>query len=442
MTDILDAVKQAGVVGAGGAGFPTYVKLDTQAELLIANGAECEPLLNKDQVAMQHYTDELIQGMQLAMAQIGATEGLIGIKEKHKRSIEVLQPKLPAGIRLLQMANVYPAGDEVELVYEATGKRIPSGGLPKEIGVVVQNVETLVNIKRACDGTPVTHTLVTVHGSVAKPYTDWLPIGCTMDEALQLAGGVTIDDFVVVDGGPMMGSMVEDMSTVITRISSGLIVMPRDSHLANRRMAPEPAFKRIGKSGCDQCTMCTEMCPRYLLGYPIKPHLVMRSLLTTGEMSDTLTVHAQACCECNICSLWACPEQLDPRNICVSTKRDLRINDAMLTPTQLQDMTTEVHPMRDYRGVPTERLIRRLGLNRYDRTKAPYLKNNFQPGQVRIPLQQHIGAPAVAAVKPGDRVVAGDVIGTAAPNALGVPVHTSIDGTVRAVDEMITIVAD
>jgi Na+-translocating ferredoxin:NAD+ oxidoreductase RnfC subunit len=441
MANLLEAVKQAGVVGAGGAGFPTYQKLDAKASVLIANGAECEPLLNKDQVVMQHYTDELLAGMQLAMTQVGATEGLLGLKEKHVHSIEVLTPKLPANIRLLKMPNVYPAGDEIELIYEATGQRVPQGGLPKEIGVVVQNVETLMNVYRASQGRPVTHTMITVHGSVAEPYTDWIPIGCTMAEALEMAGGATVDDYVVVDGGPMMGPMVEDMSTLLTRTSSGVIVIPRDSHLAKRKMTPERAYKRIGKSGCDQCSLCTEMCPRYLLGYPIKPHLVMRSLLTTGEMSDTLTVNAQACCECNICSLWSCPEQLDPSNICVSTKRDLRANDALLSPAQLQNLTTDVHPMRDYRGVPTARLIRRLGLNHYDKTKAPFVDRKYAPSKVTIPLQQHIGAPAVATVKPGAKVSCGDLIGKAPDGALGVSIHASINGTVSTVDSNVTILA-
>lgn len=441
MANLLEALQRAGVVGAGGAGFPTYEKLNARVGLLIANGAECEPLLNKDQVIMQHYADELLAGMQLAMQQIGASEGAIGVKEKHARSIEVLTPLLPANIRLVVMPNVYPAGDEVELVYGATGRQVPQGGLPKEVGVVVQNVETLVNVARASQQRPVTHTMVTVHGSVAKPYTDWLPIGCSVADAIGLAGGATIDDFVVIDGGPMMGGMVEDLATVITRLSSGLIVVPRDSHLAQRKMAPERTYRRIGKSACDQCSMCTELCPRYLLGFPIKPHLVMRSLLTSGEMSQTLSVNAQACCECNICSLWACPEELDPRNICVTTKRDLRASDALLTPQQLQNLTTEVHPMKAYRGVPTARLIRRLGLAHYDKIKAPFRDGQFNPAVVTIPLQQHIGAPARATVKVGARVKCGDEIGAVPQGALGVAIHASIDGTVSAVDSSITITA-
>lgn len=103
MANLLEALQRAGVVGAGGAGFPTYEKLNARVGLLIANGAECEPLLNKDQVIMQHYADELLAGMQLAMQQIGASEGAIGVKEKHARSIEVLTPLLPANIRLVVM---------------------------------------------------------------------------------------------------------------------------------------------------------------------------------------------------------------------------------------------------------------------------------------------------------------------------------------------------
>src|SRR5690554_588194 len=138
----------------------------------------------------------------------------------------------------------------------------------------------------------------------------------------------------------------------------------------------------------------------------------MRSLLTTGELSETLSVHAQACCECNICTLWACPEQLNPRDICVSTKRDLKANDLWLTPQQLQGQTREVHSMREYRGVPSQRLTRKLGLTKYDSKTVHWKDMDVAPSRVVIPLHQRMGQQPEPVVKTGDMVVEGAVIAT------------------------------
>ncbi len=439
MKELSEKVRQAGVVGAGGAGFPCYAKIATQADVLIANGAECEPLLNKDQVVMQRFTEFMFEGMQLTMQHIGASRGVLAIKQKHQESIAHVQPLLPANIELKIMPNVYPAGDECELVYEVTGDRIPSGGLPKDVGVLVQNVETLVNVCHAARDQPVTHTMLTVHGEVERPFTAWLPIGMSYADVIKLAGEISCESPVIVEGGVMMGTIAHDFSTSITATTSGLLVLPQDAHVVVRKSEPEQVSKRIGKAACDQCTLCTEMCPRYLLGYPIQPHLVMRSLLTTGETSETLSLHAQGCCECNICTLWACPEQLNPRDVCVTTKRDLKANDLWQSAEQLQAQTRPVHSMREYRGVPTSRLIRRLGLGVYDRRSAPWLDISEQPAHVAISLHTHIGAAAVPIVKQGDKVTVGDLIASPPDGALGVPIHASITGAVRSVGDRIEI---
>lgn len=439
MDDLVQKVRNAGVVGAGGAGFPSYVKMSSEAQLLIANGAECEPLLYKDQTVIQQFAEPLLQGMLLLMQHIGAKRGVLAIKEKHQASINHIAPLLPENIELKLMPNVYPAGDEYELVYEVTGKRIPAGGLPKDIGVLVHNVETIVNIQRASEGKPVTHSMITVQGEVETPFTAWLPIGMTYADILALAGEVTCDKPVIIEGGAMMGSVETDFSTPISAVSSALLVLPDDAHVLGRRAEPEAAFRRIGKSACDQCTLCTEMCPRYLLGYPIQPHLVMRSLLTSGDVSETLSVHAQACCECNICTLWACPEQLNPRDVCVTTKRDLKAQGRWQTADQLQAQTRPVHSMRDYRGVPSSRLTQRLGLAKYDKRTAIWHKESVVPAQVSIALQARMGARPEPVVKVGDTVNAGSIIATVADDKMGVPVHASISGTVTAVADHINI---
>jgi Na+-translocating ferredoxin:NAD+ oxidoreductase RnfC subunit len=435
---LVQQVRDAGVVGAGGAGFPTYKKIEARVDTVIANGAECEPLLFKDKVLMEHYAAETIDGLQLVMQHVGASKGIVAIKHKNRKAIAAVTSNLPANISLFEMEDVYPAGDEYEVVYHSTGCRIPSGGIPLHIGVVVQNVETLYNIHRAAQGHPVTHSLMTVHGHVKQPLTAWFPVGMSYGEALQVAGGATIEDFVLLDGGPMMGKVVTDLATPVTRVSSGIIVLGHATNLAQRKSQSEPVFKRIGKSACDQCSLCTEMCPRYLLGYPIQPHLVMRSLLTTGPMSDTLTHWAQACCECNICTLWACPEDLDPRNVCVVTKRDLKQQGKWLSAEELQKLTKPVHPLKSYRSVPTERLARRLGLHKFT-AEAPLCTDKIRPERVAISLRPSVGVPPVPVVRVGDRVAEDDLLAAASESTLSVPAHASIDGQVTAVGQSIVI---
>lgn len=438
MSDLVQLVQDAGVAGAGGAGFPTYKKIDGRVETVIANGAECEPLLYKDQTLMENYPEQILDGMQHIMQHMNAKNGIVAIKEKNYKAIEALFSQLPENVSIFEMEDVYPAGDEYEVVYHSTGKRIPAGGLPLEVGVVVQNVETLFNVQRAVKGHPITRSIVTVHGHVRAPVTAWIPIGMSYGDVLEVAGGTTIDDFVLIDGGPMMGKAVTDLSTPVTRVSSGFLVMPRESKLAQHKLRSERRFKRIGKSACDQCRLCTEMCPRYLLGYPIQPHLVMRSLLTTGTMSETLTHWAQACCECNICTLWACPEDLDPRNVCVVTKRDLKKHDQWLSADQLQNLTKDVHPMKAFRGVPTKRLTSRLGLDKFTE-EAPLRTEEIQPKKVSIPLQQHIGAPSIPVVDVGDKVEVEDVLAKADGTHLSIPIHASLSGMVKSVDTSIVI---
>lgn len=450
MNPLLKQVQDSGVIGAGGAGFPTYVKLDCQVDMILANGAECEPLLYKDQVLMQRWTSDLFGGMLLVMKEVGASRGVIGIKKKNTDTITILEATLPSTIDLCLMDDIYPAGDEVELVYKATGKRIPSGGLPKDIGVMVNNIESFINVFRASKNIAVTETMITVHGEVVNPYTAWLPIGITYQEAIDLAGGVTCHDYVVIEGGPMMGSVTEDLSQLVTKISSGLLVLPKTNRVARIKQRSEQDLLRIGKAACDQCRMCSSMCPRGLLGYPIQPHLAMRSLQVSGANNLPDALAAQACSGCNLCTMWSCPEGLDPSRVCGITKRTLRDNNQLLSPVQLQKMTIDVHPLREYRGVPTKRLVRRLELTDYIHIKAEFIefdvllnqastKTPVAITQVSIPLSQHIGKPAVAIVKVGDRVKKGQVIGQAAPDALSVAVHASIDGNVISVDNVIVI---
>ena len=274
---------------------------------------------------------------------------------------------------------------------------------------------------------------VTITGAVTRPITTMVPVGTRIDECLELAGGCSIDDPVILLSGTMMGGVTRDLRTPISKTTAGLIVLPADHYLVRRKTASRETYTRIGHGQCDQCSLCTELCPRYILGYPIQPHMVMRTLLMTGAAKDRGSLWAQYCCECNVCSLVACPELLDPKNICVDAKRLLRDKQMGRTAAELEELFKPPHPAAKGREIPIATLYSRLGLTPYDR-KPEFVPAGWQPSQVTIPLNSHIGRPAEPVVRPGDSVSRGDLIAAVDSGQLGCPVHASISGRVTAVD--------
>ena len=439
MHPLVDKVREAGVVGAGGAGFPAYVKFQSQAEIVLANGAECEPLLYKDKELMRVFPEEVKKGLELVAETVGASRMIFGIKAKNTDVIGQFNRIFGnTPIEIFEMGDYYPAGDEYVLVYEATNRLIPYGGYPIHIGCVVSNVETLLNVALALSDVPVTEKFVTVTGAVKNPMTLKVPIGTRVGDLIEYAGGKTCSqDVALLDGGAMMGKLVTYLATPITKTSAGFIVLPDDHMLVRRRRQDMPEMKKIGQSACDQCTYCTEFCPRYLLGYEIEPHKVMRSLGFAGEKDDFWGKFAINCCECNLCSLYACPEDLDPKQACVRSKRNLKLKSLPYTPPE-RDMAA--HPMQEHRKVSIHKLTRKLGLMPYNRP-AMYVENGFRPPIVAIPLKQHVGVAATPVVSVGDTISVGQKIGDVPSDQMGVPVHASINGVVTAVDQSIIIEA-
>jgi Na+-translocating ferredoxin:NAD+ oxidoreductase RnfC subunit len=424
-----EKLRECGVVGAGGAGFPTYVKAQSQVEFMIANGAECEPLIHKDAEIMKHYAAPILDGMTAMMNATGAGKGKFGVKTKNAESIEALKHSLKnPQIDFVMLGDFYPSGDEYELVYTATGRLIPPAGIPLQVGCVVNNVETLYNVNLAESGTPVTEKFLSVCGAVRQPKSFWAPVGMSFRELIAHAGGATVADYGVFISGLMMGTLTFDLDDVVTKTTGGLIILPRDHYLLTRKTRSVPEMHHIGKSACDQCSYCTEFCPRYLLGYEVQPHKVMRSLGFTTTGADIWNQWAELCCACGLCTLYACPEDLYPKEACDQGKHDRREAGLKF----IQKAPVEVHPMKEYRRVPLSQLRKRLQVEEYE-GETPYESGIPQTSTVRIKLKQHAGQPAVAAVQEGKKVRKGQVVGRVEEGKLGANVHASIDGKVRAV---------
>jgi Na+-translocating ferredoxin:NAD+ oxidoreductase RnfC subunit len=434
VANLHERVREAGVVGAGGAGFPTHVKAGSRVEYVLANGAECEPLLHKDRELMIHFPERVVAGLELLVAATGARHGIIGIKEKNKPAIDALTGVLGGDLRIHTLGDFYPSGDEYILVYEATRRLIPSQGIPLDVGIVVNNVETLYNIATAVEGAPVIEKWITVAGAVREPRTLLAPVGLSYREAIGLAGGASVKDFAVFVSGVMMGTLTTDLELPVTKTCAGLIVLPVDHALVTRMRQPEKAMRRIGKSACDQCTYCTELCPRFTLGYDVQPHKVMRGLGFTATGTELWNQSAVLCCACGLCTLYACPEALFPKEACDRAKLDLKAQKIEFSGRR----EVQPHPMYEYRRTPLKQLIQRLGLAEYDH-EAPFTRTDYRASRVVLPLAQHMGAPAQAVVAVGERVEAGQLVGEIPEGALGARVHASIGGVVRAVNGSVVI---
>ncbi|MDR1061372.1 MAG: SLBB domain-containing protein, partial [Clostridiales bacterium] len=433
---LLEQIFQAGIVGAGGAGFPTHKKLapggGEPPDTLLINAAECEPLLASDRYAMRHFATEIAEALALLKTEFRFSRVAIGTKKKYAAEIAALKAALSAigaEAEICGLDSFYPAGDEQVLAYEVTGRTVPPGGIPLEVGIVVLNVTTALAVGAASRGIPVTEKYVTVTGEVAEPAIVRAPVGASVADCIAAAGGPRVTPYAIVKGGPMMGKqhgMSEADSLCIGKADGGIVLLPAAHPLIEFAKKPREHMLNQAKSVCMQCSCCTELCPRYLIGHRIRPSRVMRSMATgTGDadLSDALL-----CCECGLCELHACPMLLSPRRVNAYVKELLRAKGARVSDRTVRPEQAE---LRGYRRVAQSRLISRLSLSAYpahiDRLAI------CRPATVRVPLKHGPGRPASPLVKPGDSVRAGDAIAGVAFEDVGCMVHASISGTVSEV---------
>lgn len=429
IASLSNILRESGIVGAGGAGFPTYGKLSDKADTILMNCAECEPLLKLHRQLLKVHAHEILKAFALLAETVQAKEAIIGIKEEYESTIEALEEyigEFPM-MRIHKLPGAYPMGDEVVLIYEATGRVVRPGGLPIESGVAVFNVETVYNIYQAVwEGKPVTEKYVSVVGEVAQPITVRVPIGMRIREVVDMAGGITTKDPVYLLGGPMMGSFGKDYQPV-TKTTNAIIVLPADHTLVYRKTNRFKTAVARAASSCCQCQTCTDLCPRFALGYPIQPHLFMRAAANQDFQDLEPFLDTMFCSACGLCELFSCPQGLSPRTMINEYKNGLR--KAGIKPPVVE--AAPVKASREYRRAWEGRLLARLGLGVYDKT-ARLDDVSREAKEVKILLSQHIGAPATAVVGVGDTVTAGDIVGKAA-EGLSVNIHASISGVVKEV---------
>ena len=367
-------IVEADIVGEEGISFPLHTKLNEKLDYIIINGAESEPLLYVDQTLIEHYPKELLEALDIIVQATGAKTGIIGLKNQDKKAIQSLElaNSKYKNIKTHQLANIYPAGDPVSLIYECTGRVVPMGIRPIEKNVAVLDVETLLSVWEAIfKKESVTHTYITIAGHVPRAITVKVPIGTSARQVIKLAGRDDLENHTIIKGGPMTGYIIAP-SQEVTKTTKGLLVL-EDHHsvVKGKEPANMNSLKRI-MSACSQCRICTDLCPRHLLGHEVEPHRLMNGvangLMNHSEACQT----ALGCIGCNLCTMYSCPNQLDPAGFMMKIKYEL-IGQGVTVPRQEESIAKQ---SLAYHQVPMKRLIRKLGLTKYD-IEAPLVERGM-----------------------------------------------------------------
>jgi Na+-translocating ferredoxin:NAD+ oxidoreductase RnfC subunit len=355
----------------------------------------------------------------------------VAVKGHYHDAVAAVKHALPAdgSIKIHLLENYYPAGDEFLTVYDVTGRIIPEGGLPLHSGVVVSNVLSLAQVAHAVNGKPVTERPVTIAGSVNQPQVVTVPIGTPYNDLIDLAGGTVNPTDVLMDGGPMMGSIIDDPTRGVAKTTSGVIALPHDHFIVTMKKVTISQMVKKSKAACCQCFRCTDLCPRFLVGHALYPHMTMRTIdYNLAEPTDHVT-SAFLCSQCGVCELIACDFMLlSPRKVYAEYRKQL-VARGVKNPHARSNLSAieEI----EGRKVPLPMVIKKIGL-------SGYVKNTPSRGyhdvkKVRISLDRHTGAAAMPKVVPGEKVRMGDVIAASPLDKTGAVYHASIAGAVTDV---------
>ena len=424
--ELKEIMKEAGIVGSGGAGFPSYAKLADGADTLVINGAECEPLLYTDYILLHKEMPMVLAGIAATIEYAHIPHALLCVKDHTAKRLKLADgARLADRITLKILPDVYPMGDEISLIYQALGRVVKPGNLPITSGVIVYNVETMYNVALALKRKEnLTMKWLTIGGNVEQPIVVKVPIGTPIAELFEKNSITIPEGHTVLDGGPSMGKIIDPESAVVTKTTKGLLILPNLSPAIESKYLDGPKSIARAETACCQCTRCTDMCPRNLLGYPLEPHKMVRTAKGVATVMPEMVVSATLCCGCGICETLACCQGISPKAVINEYKVLLAKNKMRYVAKH----DVEVSPEREYRMVPSERWANVLGIGKFDKV-AKYIGEQTAYDRVEILLRQHIGAPSVAIVNDGDYVQKGDKIAEAA-EGLSLPQYASISGRV------------
>lgn len=308
--EIRNIIKEAGIVGLGGAGFPTYVKLsprdEAKIDTVIVNGAECEPYLTSDYRMMIEEPEKIIKGLQIILQLFDNARGVISVENNKPEAIKKIQElvKDEPRISVLPIKTKYPQGWERTLIYSVTGRKINSDMLPAEVGCIVDNVDTVISIYHAvAESTPLIRRIITITGdAIQNPQNYNVRLGTSYQQLIEAAGGYQTEPKKLISGGPMMGQAILHTDIPVTKVSSALIAMAEDE------LAENPT------TACIHCGRCVRVCPS---------RVVPQKMVIAAANSDIerfLKLNGMECCECGSCS-YICPARIPLTETFINTHR-------------------------------------------------------------------------------------------------------------------------
>lgn len=294
---LIEITKKAGIVGMGGAGFPTHVKLatDKKIDTVIVNASECEPYLTSDYRLLSEEPENMTDGLDIVIHALGIRRGIIALEDNKKDVVKTLEKKIKSSMRIKLLKTKYPQGSEKQLIYAVTGRKVPEGGLPADVGVLVFNVDTVSAISRAVRrGEAVTERIVTVSGgAVANPKNFRVKIGTPYSFVFEHAGGFSAQPIKIISGGPMMGQSQYSLDIPVTKTTSGLLALTKD----------ETGDKK--EENCIRCGFCIEACPMGL-----EP-VTLSELVAERDWDAAKRNGIMSCMECGSCA-YSCPSDKNP----------------------------------------------------------------------------------------------------------------------------------
>lgn len=308
--EILDAVKAAGIVGMGGAGFPTNVKLSPknadEIDRIIVNASECEPYLTSDYRRLIEQPERIIEGLRIVLSLFKVSKGIIAVEDNKPEAIKLLREKLgeDSDITVHSMKTKYPEGAERQLIYANTGRYINSKMLPADVGCIVHNVDTIYSIYEAVrEGKPLITRIVTVTGdAIENPCNFKVRTGTSYAELVEAAGGFKGTPAKIISGGPMMGKAIYSLDLPITKSSSAILCLNKDE------------ASEYEPSACIRCGRCVSVCPGRVM-----PNQLAR-LANAGDIDAFIKNNGMECCECGCCS-YICPAKRPLTQVIAGTRK-------------------------------------------------------------------------------------------------------------------------
>jgi Na+-translocating ferredoxin:NAD+ oxidoreductase subunit C len=313
--ELLKIIQEAGIVGMGGAGFPTHVKLapppDKKIDAIIVNGAECEPYLTCDHRLMLENTKEIVEGLKIILQMFPGVKGYIGIENNKMNAVQAMKDasKGVSNIEVVVLKTKYPQGAEKQLIYSVTGREVPSGKLPADAGCIVQNVGTIFEVyNTVVKGRPLMERIVTVTGEAVKePKNLRVKFGTSFKELIEACGGFKEDPVKIISGGPLMGTTVSTLDLYVMKGTSGILCLTKE-----QAVLPE-------ESSCIRCGACIGACPMNLIP------TTLDSLVNRREYEDFEKNNGMDCIECGCCTV-VCPAKRHLTQSCREGKRTVLAN--------------------------------------------------------------------------------------------------------------------